>query len=366
MRAQEFIVESADLALMPEQQIVSVAQDAFARLYPGVKLYGKSTVEGVGLSTQKGGAGSASAFVGGETVRGEFYLTLNAYAEGSEMIVVIEDATAGKYKGATTAIINSLFASGERLYKTKTRSLVVNSNANQEAWDKIANRVGAELNEDLNEGWRETLAALGIAGAAAGGVALDDYVSPQPAPQVAQASTAVSKPTAPQQYQQPQQQLSPKDIMMATAKRAGIVGNELAALMAQTAHETLNFTRMREVGTPEYFAKKYENKRKAKILGNKVRGDGERYKGRGFIQLTGRDNYKRAGTALGLPLEANPELAADPNVAAKVAVWYWQNRVAPKVQDFTNTRAVTKKINPGMKHAKQRQQQFKKYQVAMR
>ena len=147
MRAQEFIVESADFAQMPPQSIASVAQDAFAQLYPGVKLYSRSTVEGIGLSTQKGGAGAASAFAGGDAVRGEFYITLNAYAEGSSMIVVIEDATAGRYKGAATAIIKALFAAGERLYKTKQRELVVNDNANAEAWSVIADRVGAEMME---------------------------------------------------------------------------------------------------------------------------------------------------------------------------------------------------------------------------
>lgn len=147
MRATEFIVESVDFAQMPLQTIAAVAQDAFAQIYPGVKLYSRDTVEGLGLSTQKGGAGTASAFVGGEAVRGEFYITLNAYAEGNEMIVVIEDATAGRYKGAATAIIKSLFAAGERLYKTTQRSLVINDNANTEAWSVIADRVGAEMME---------------------------------------------------------------------------------------------------------------------------------------------------------------------------------------------------------------------------
>jgi putative chitinase len=124
---------------------------------------------------------------------------------------------------------------------------------------------------------------------------------------------------------------------------------------------------MEERGSPAYFAKKYEqNPRKAKILGNKVKGDGERYKGRGYIQLTGRDNYTRAGAALGLPLAQQPDLAARPDVAAKVAVWYWQNRVAPKIKDFSNTNAVTKKINPASKGLQSRQDQFKSYQVAMR
>jgi hypothetical protein len=141
------IVESVDFEQMQPQQIVAVAQDAFAELYPDVKLYGRSVVEGVGLTTAKGQAGAASAFAGSDTVRGAFYLTLNAYAEGDSMIVVIEDATAGQYKGAATAVIKSLFEAGERLYKTQQRELVINDNANAEAWSVIADRVGAEMME---------------------------------------------------------------------------------------------------------------------------------------------------------------------------------------------------------------------------
>jgi len=203
----------------------------------------------------------------------------------------------------------------------------------------------------IEEGWKEKIAAAGIGAAMTlgGQQALKQYTPAAPA----------------QPQQQQQQQLTPKQTLIQTAKQASITGDELAQLLAQSAHETLNFTRMREAGTPEYFTKKYEQHLKtARILGNKVKGDGERYKGRGFIQLTGRDNYTRAGKALGLPLEANPDLAAQPENAARIAVWYWQNRVAPKVQDFTNTRAVTKTINPAGKHQDRRQQQFAKFQVA--
>jgi hypothetical protein len=147
MRAREFITESVDFEQMQPQNIVAVAQQAFAQLYPGVKLYGRSVVEGVGLTTAKGQQGAASAFAGGDTVRGAFYLTVNAYAESDSMIVVVEDATAGNYKGAATAIIKSLFEAGERLYKTQQRELVINDNANVEAWSTIADRVGAEMME---------------------------------------------------------------------------------------------------------------------------------------------------------------------------------------------------------------------------
>jgi hypothetical protein len=139
------VKEAVDFEQMQPQQIIAVAQDAFAQRYPEAKLYGKSVVEGVGLTTHKGGEGSASAFAGSDTKRGAFYLTLNAYAEGSAMIVVIEDATAGEYKGAATAIIKALFEAGERLYKTEQRELVINDNANTEVWDTIADRVGAEI-----------------------------------------------------------------------------------------------------------------------------------------------------------------------------------------------------------------------------
>ena len=147
MRAQEFITESVDFAQMQPQQIVAVAQDTFSHLYPGVKLYGRSVVEGVGLTTAKGQQGAASAFAGSDTVRGAFYLTINAYAEGDSMIVVVEDATSGDYKGAATAIIKSLFEAGERLYQTEQRELVINDNANYEAWSTIADRVGAKMME---------------------------------------------------------------------------------------------------------------------------------------------------------------------------------------------------------------------------
>lgn len=56
----------------------------------------------------------------------------------------------------------------------------------------------------------------------------------------------------------------------------------------------------------------------AKALGNVHPGDGARFCGRGYVQLTGRRNYARAGAKLGLAIEANPDLALRPDVAAKI------------------------------------------------
>ena len=217
----------------------------------------------------------------------------------------------------------------------------------------------AEELEELEEGWRSALGGAALAGAMAlGGGAADAKMQPAPGIQAKAPTT---------QAQAPAQKAGPVEQLKSVAIANGIRGTELAQFLAQCAHESANFASMEERGTPSYFTKKYEkNPRKAKILGNKVKGDGERYKGRGYIQLTGRDNYTRAGEALGLPLAQRPDLAARPDVAAKVAVWYWKNRVAPKIKDFTNTGAVTKKINPASRGLQSRKDQFKTYQVAMR
>ena len=139
--------------------------------------------------------------------------------------------------------------------------------------------------------------------------------------------------------------------LVSAARGAGLKGRELAQFLAQCAHESLNFSKLREIGNSAYF-KKYDikhNPEKAKRLGNTRPGDGQRYIGRGYIQLTGRENYRKAGNALGLPLEQHPELLEKPEVAAKVSVWYWKNRVSPKIDNFDNTQAATRSINSALR-----------------
>ena len=161
-------------------------------------------------------------------------------------------------------------------------------------------------------------------------------------------------------------------VLTKTAKAAGITDpTELAAFLAQCAHESHDFKSMVEYGGSLDF-RKYDPQyapKKARALGNKKAGDGARYKGRGYIQLTGRYNYKRAGQALGIPLEKNPELAEKPEVAAKIAVWFWQQRVQPNVDNFNDVRAVTKPINPGLNGLEDRKEafvDFKKFKMAQR
>jgi predicted chitinase/5'(3')-deoxyribonucleotidase len=236
--------------------------------------------------------------------------------------------------------------------------------ADEDNLQKVFKALQAASKGEVDEGWKDIAAAGALAtGLAFGGAGNAD---------------AKSQPTT----QKPNviQQVSKKDIaksvtgnphevyLRKAAEKAGIVGHELTAFLSQCAHETLDFKHMKEIGGSLDF-RKYDPKyapRKAKQLGNKQVGDGAKYKGRGYIQLTGRDNYKKAGSALGLPLEQKPELVEKPEVAAKVAVWYWQNRVSPKVDSFKDNKAVTKTINPGMKHLDQRADKLKSFQVAMK
>ena len=214
--------------------------------------------------------------------------------------------------------------------------------------------------DDLDEGWKDWVAGAAIGASALGAANYMTDKQPEQAPRV-----AVSGPVtqAPPQQANPMAKIVAKPAakaLISAAKKSGIAGVELAQLIAQCAHETSNFSKLKEHGGKLDF-RKYDikfNPEKAKILGNVKVGDGARYHGRGYIQLTGRDNYRRVGTALGLPLEDNPELAEQPEVAAKIAIWYWKNRVQPKVDDFSDTAQVTKPINSGLRGLEDRHDKF--------
>lgn len=225
---------------------------------------------------------------------------------------------------------------------------------NDELWEACKAFADTFLHEDdLEEGWRNALAGA----AAAATMALT------PAPANSTATPTVDPAAQPVAVQQTPGAAA-ESALSRIAQAAGIKGIELAQFLAQCAHETGDFAHLEELGGNRYLAK-YDpsvNPAKARALGNTEAGDGAKYKGRGFIQITGKANYATAGEALGIDLVNNPELAAKPDVAAKIAVWYWQNRVAPYVQDFSDTRGVTKRINPGLQGLQDRQSNFKEYQ----
>lgn len=234
------------------------------------------------------------------------------------------------------------------------------------------------LNEQqLNEvNWRAPVAAAGIAGAVASGMATHNPEPTEPQAQVMQVDTPIPNIATPLAKAPTQKSAaSAKTIAHAesllsnpnarvlyqTAVAAGIKGAELAQFMAQCAHETKNFTTRKEMGDAKYFMKKYDKKynpANAEILGNVKPGDGAKYFGRGDIQLTGRDNYTRVGKALGIDLVNHPELAERPDIAAKIAVYFWQNRVAPRVDNFMDTAAVTRPINRKLTGLDDRHEKF--------
>ena len=214
---------------------------------------------------------------------------------------------------------------------------------------------------DLEEGWKDLAVggamALGALGAGnADAKPIEPIKKPaitQPAQQPVKAASATIDPRA-------------EVALFNAGKAAGMRGSELAQFLAQVKHESWNFSRLQEKPQPkvkDYFAKKYDPKhapKTAKILGNKHAGDGDRYHGRGYIQLTGHDNYARASKELGIDLLNHPELAADPATAAKIAVWFWKIKTKG-ITDFADTKTVTHKINPALRGLEDRHANFIDY-----
>ena len=86
----------------------------------------------------------------------------------------------------------------------------------------------------------------------------------------------------------------------------------------------------------------------AKQLGNIRRCDGKQFRGRGAIQLTGRANYRKFGRLLSLPLEDQPDMAAQPAVCFRIAGAYWNDRNLSKWADSGDFEHVTRAINGGL------------------
>ena len=103
------------------------------------------------------------------------------------------------------------------------------------------------------------------------------------------------------------------------ADDSGMDALEKAAFMARLDHETGGFRYMKELGSPEYFTR-YDGR---KDLGNVNQGDGYRFRGRGYIQLTGRKNYTYFAPLIGADLINYPDIASQEDVAARIAVMFW-------------------------------------------
>ncbi len=117
------------------------------------------------------------------------------------------------------------------------------------------------------------------------------------------------------------------------------------AAISTIAVETGTFQPIKERGGPTYLTNLYENR---KDLGNTDPGDGAKFRGRGFIQITGRWDYAHFGSEVGQDLEGNPDLALDPSVSADVLALYFHERQIPHYADQQNWEMVRRRVNGGL------------------
>ena len=84
-------------------------------------------------------------------------------------------------------------------------------------------------------------------------------------------------------------------------------------------------------------------------MGNRdeASGDGYRFRGSGWLQLTGHDNFYHAGKACGVDFVMNPDLVATPKYAALTAGWFWSTHGCNELAEAANWTGLTKKINGG-------------------
>ena len=176
-----------------------------------------------------------------------------------------------------------------------------------------------------------------------------------------------------------------KNAALAAAAKYGITGPHLAQFMAQLDHESGGFKTVEEnlrysaKRLMEIFPKYYKdpaiaeqeanqpqaiaNRVYANRMGNgpPESGDGYRYRGRGLIQLTGKDNYKRFGQLAGVDIVNNPDMAGNLGTAADIAAAFYKKNVIDKGIAGEDTAKVTKAINGGSIGLSHRESLFASY-----
>ena len=160
--------------------------------------------------------------------------------------------------------------------------------------------------------------------------------------------------------------------------------NRLSSFLAQTLHESAYYTRLVEnlnynwlrlkVIFPKYFptddlCMKYE--RKPELIANRVyanrmgngselSGDGWKFRGRGLIQITGRNNYTMISTTLGKELSETISYLETPDGAVESACIFWDRNKLNTYADKCDIRGMTKVINGGYIGLSEREELFKK------
>lgn len=144
-----------------------------------------------------------------------------------------------------------------------------------------------------------------------------------------------------------------------------------AAFIGQCGHECGNFTKLEEnlnyaadrlmkiwpkrfptmeIAQPYHRnPRKIANKVYADRMGNRdeASDDGWRFRGSGWLQLTGHDNFYHAGKALGVDFVMKPDLVRTAEYAALTAGWFWDTQKLNALAEAWNHAALTKKINGG-------------------
>lgn len=165
---------------------------------------------------------------------------------------------------------------------------------------------------------------------------------------------------------------------------------ELAQFLAQSAIETSNFTRLEEnllyttVGRVlEVFPSiittaedarsilndvvKAGNRLYRNRLGNTLPNDGYTYRGRGFLQITGKENYNKFQQFSGNPVVDNPSYLSTVEGATESALWFWKSKVGPRAEGsyllqneskFYNTDLITRAIKGSTSEVNRRNDQF--------
>ena len=137
----------------------------------------------------------------------------------------------------------------------------------------------------------------------------------------------------------------------AMARRRIDTPKRIAAFLAQVGHESGQLQYVRELGNNQYL-RKYDTGTLALRLGNtpEADGDGQKYRGRGLIQITGRSNYRQC--SLGLfgdeRLLSLPELLEQPQWAAESAAWFWEQNGLNELADRDQFNTITRRINGGL------------------
>jgi putative chitinase len=156
-----------------------------------------------------------------------------------------------------------------------------------------------------------------------------------------------------------------------------------AMFLAQCAHESGQFAAVSENLNykaetltkvfPKYFHDKDPNdyaKQPEKIAnvvyanrmgnGDTESGDGYRYRGRGLIQLTGKNNYTKCGEALNMDLHEDSDYLSTPDGAARSAAWFWSENDLNECADADDIVNCTKKVNGGTLGLEEREAFWKK------